>query len=71
MEEELPQYLPPPDNAELVFGCIECDLETAGIKILNSNIDGTITTDKEVPEDIKENIVRLAGGYGFNIKFLT
>jgi len=68
MEEEFPQDFPLSENAEIVFNCIKCDLEKAGIKIINSNIDGTITTDKEVPEDIKRNIVKLPG---VKIKFLT
>jgi len=68
-EESIPDF-PQPNPYELVQVYIEGELKKAGIKLKQINIDGTVTTDKEVPEKIKSNIREYVENKGFTIKFL-
>ena len=73
MREESPQSFPRPEqnNAELVHIYIEGELKKAGITLQQFNIDGTVTTDMEVPEKIKSNICQYSAYKGITINFLT
>ena len=69
-EESIPEF-PQPNPYELVHVYIEGELKKAGITLQQINIDGTVTTDIEVPERIKSNICQYAACKGITIKFLT
>lgn len=76
MNEESPQSFPLPSPVLLIGTIVMADLIKAGIKVQQYGGDGlkknfTVTTDKEVPEEIKSSIREYAENYGFTIKFLT
>lgn len=68
MTESIPDF-PQPNPYKLVQVYIEGELKKAGIKLKQINIDGTVTTDKEVPEEIKSNICQYAAYKDITIKF--
>lgn len=75
MNEE-PIQFPLPNPVELIEVTITSDLRKAGIKVQQYGGDGrkkniTVTTDKEVPEEIKSSNRKYAENYGFTIEFLT
>ena len=55
---------------ERVFNHITLELKKEGI-ITRNNIDGTIITDKEVPEKMILSLCEYAKNKGFTIKFST
>ena len=68
--------IPIPNPIELIGITILTVLMKAGIPVrqyggdsLKSNF--TVTTDKEVPEEIKSSISEYAKAYGFTIEFKT
>ncbi len=74
MNEE-PIQFPLPNPVDLISTYIESELTKAGITvqrigtgITDKNI--TVTTDKEVPEEIKSSIRKYAEYKGFIIEFL-
>jgi aerobic-type carbon monoxide dehydrogenase small subunit (CoxS/CutS family) len=72
MREESSQGFPRQNNAELVHVYIESGLKKAGINLQQYNIiDGTVTTDKKIPEEIMSNICRYAAYKNITIKFIT
>ncbi len=73
MREESPQSFPRPEqnNAELVHVYVKSELEKAGIALQQISKDGSITTNKQVPEEIKSKILQFAAPKGITIKFLT
>ena len=73
MREESPQSFPCPEqnNAELVHVYIESELKKVGIELQQININGTVTTDKNVPEEIMSSIRQYAASKGITIEFLT
>ncbi len=75
MNEESPQF-PLPNPILLIGIVIMSDLIKAGITVQQYGGDDlkknfTVTTDKEVPEEIKTSIRKYAEYYGFTIEFLT
>ncbi len=75
MNEE-PNQFPLPNPVELIQTNIESELTKAGITIqrIGAGItekNFTVTTDKEVPEEIKSSIRKYAENYDFIIEFLT
>jgi len=73
MREEFSQSFPQQNDAEqLVHVYIESELKKAGINLQQYNIiDGTVTTDKKIPEEIMSNIRRYAAYKNITIKFIT
>ena len=71
MTEESILDFPQPNPYELIQVYIEGELKKAGIKLIQINKDGTVTTDKEIPEKIKSNICQYAVDKDITIKFLT
>jgi len=70
IEESIPDF-PQPNPFELVKVYIEGELKKAGITLQQFNIDGNVTTDKKVPEEIMSSIRQYAASKGITIKFLT
>jgi hypothetical protein len=71
MIEEPVQSFPPPNELEIYYIYIKTELENAGIEVQRISIDDTITTDKEVPEEIKSRIYEYASDKGIIVKFTT
>jgi hypothetical protein len=73
MREECPQIFPDPQQNKIdqLFAYIKWKLEKAGINPREIAIDGSVTTDKKVPQEIMANIRQNAASYGLTIKFLT
>ena len=71
MREEPVQSFPLPNEYELAYIYIKTELEKVGIDVQRISIDDTITTDKEVPEEIKSRIREYAADKGITIKFKT
>jgi len=76
MNEESPQSIPLPDPVQLIGIIIMTDLIKAGVTVQQYGREipdnkFTVTTDKEVPEEIKKSIRKYAENYGFSIEFLT
>jgi hypothetical protein len=74
-EESIPDF-PQPNPYELVGLYIRSELEKAGTTLQMINIDFlkktcTLTTDIDVPENIKSNICRYPACKGITIEFLT
>lgn len=69
MREESSQSFPQLNNAESVHAYIKSKLKKAGITLQQINIDGTVTTDKSVPEEIRSDISQYAACKGITIKF--
>jgi hypothetical protein len=69
MIEEPVQSFPLPNVYQLVHIYIKSELEDAGIEFQRFSADDTITTDKEVPEDVKSRIREYATDKGIIIKF--
>jgi hypothetical protein len=69
MIEEPVQSFPPPNELSTHYTYIKTELENAGIEVQQIGIDDTITTDKEVPEDIKSSIREYAADKGISVKF--
>ena len=75
MNEESPQFAQP-RAVDLIGIIIMTDLIKAGITVQQYGIEipnknFSVTTDKEVPEEIKSSIRKYAENYDFTIKFLT
>lgn len=75
MNEE-PIQFPLPNPVDLIRTNIESELTKAGIALQQIGADitdknFTVTTDKEVPEEIKSSIRKYAEYKGFTIEFLT
>ena len=75
MNEESTQF-PLPNPILLIGIVIMTDLIKAGITVQQYGADGlkknfTVTTDKEVQEEIKSSIREYAKNYDFTIEFLT
>ncbi len=75
MNEESPQSFSLPNPVELIVIIIMTDLIKAGITIQQSGTEitnkiFTVTTDEEVPEEIKSSHREYAQSYGFTIKYL-
>lgn len=71
MIEESIHNFPKENIHELVQAHIESELKKVGIELQLINIDGTVITNKEVPEEIMSNIREYAEFKGINIEFLT
>lgn len=76
MREESPHSFPRPEqnNAELVHGYIESELKKEGISLQRINILNktfTVTTDMDVPEEVKSNICQYSAYKGITVKFQT
>lgn len=71
MREEPDQGIPLPNEHELTYIYIKTELEKEGIEVQRISVDDTITTDKEVPEEIKSRIHEYAADKGIIIKFIT
>jgi len=71
MREEPVQSFPLPNEHELAYIYIKTELEIAGIEVQRISIDDTITTDKEVPEEIKSRIYEHAADKAITVKFIT
>jgi len=71
MREESTHNIPQENVHELVHVYIASELEKARIEIRQINIDGTLTTDKTVPEETMSSIREYAASKGITIKFLT
>ena len=71
MREEYPESFPQQNDFELVHVYVESELKKVGIELQQINIDGTVTTDKEVPEEIVSSIRQYAANKGITIEFLT
>jgi len=71
MIEEPVQSFPLLNEHELAYIYFKTELEIAGIEVQRISIDDTITTDKEVPEEIKSRIHEYAADKGITVKFIT
>ena len=71
MREEPVQSFPLPNEHELVHTYIKTELENEGIELQQINIDGIVTTNKKVPEEIMSRICQYAANKGITVKFLT
>jgi hypothetical protein len=71
MTEEPVQSFPLPNVYELVHIYIKSELENAGIELQRISIDGSVTTNKEVPEETKSRLREYAADKGIIVKFLT
>jgi len=69
MNEEPVQSFPLPNVYELVHIYIKSELENVGIELQRIGADDTITTDKEVPEDVKSRIREYAADKGITVTF--
>ena len=68
MEEPIKEF-PLPNEYDTYYIYIKTEIEKAGIEVQRISIDDTITTDKEVPEEIKSKIKDYANDKGIAIKF--
>ncbi len=68
---QLPRANDKPKEIERVFNHITFELKKEGIDVIRNNIDGTIITDKEVPEKMILRLFEYAKNKGIPIKFLT
>ena len=71
MIEEPVQSFPLQNVYELVHIYIKSELENAGIELQRISANDTITTDEEVPEEIKSRIHEYATDKGITVKFKT
>ena len=71
MREEIPQSFPQSNDTELVQEYVRSELEKKGIALQQFNIDGTVTTDKNVPDEIMSDLSQYASNKGFTIKFCS
>jgi hypothetical protein len=76
MIEEPIQSFPLPNQLELAHVYIKTELESAGIEVQRISIDHpapidcvVITTDREVPEEIKSRIREYAADKGITVRF--
>ncbi len=69
MIEKPAQSFLPPNEYDTYYIYIKTEIEKAGIEVQRISIDDTITTDKEVPEEIKSKIKDYADDKGIAIKF--
>ena len=71
MAEESISDFPQPNTYELVGVYIKTQLEKVGIILKRIDIDGTVITDKKIPEEIMLSIYKYAASKGITIKFPT
>ena len=71
MREESAQSFPRQNYRELVGVYIESELKKEGIELQEISINGTVTTNKKVPEEIMSSIRQYGASKGITIKFLT
>jgi hypothetical protein len=71
MIEDQVESFPPPNEHEGDYIYIKTEIENAGIEVQRISIDGTITTNKEVPEETKSRIREYAADKGINLTFVT
>lgn len=71
MREEPDQGILLPTEHELAWIYIKAELESAGIEVQRISVDDTITTNKEVPEEIMSRIREYAADKGITLKFVT
>lgn len=74
MDEEpiqLPQANDKLKEIDIVLSYITLELKKEGIDVIRNNIDGTIITDKEVPENLILTLCEYAKNKDFPIKFST
>ena len=71
MSEERARSFPPPNEREGDYVYIKTEIENAEIEVQRISIDDTITTDKEVPEEIKSRLREYAADKGINLTFVT
>ena len=69
MNEENHSTFPLPNKSELFWIYAKTEIEETGIVVHGETIDDTITTDREVPEDIKKRIREHAVDKGIEVKF--
>lgn len=69
MREEPDQGIPLPNEHELAYIYIKSELENEGIEVQRIGIDDTITTNKQVPEEIKLRIREYAADKGITVAF--
>ena len=69
MKEDSQQNFPQQNNSELVHVYVKTELEKAGIALQQINIDGSVTTNEQVPEEIKSKIQQFAARKDIVIKF--
>jgi len=69
MREEPVQSFPLPNECELAYIFIKTELENAGIEVQRTSVDDTITTNKEVPEELKSRVCECAADKGITLKF--
>lgn len=67
-EEQFTSYSLP-NEYELFYNYIKTVIEKEGIEVHRFSIDDTVTTNKEVPEEIKSRIREYAAYKGIPIKF--
>ena len=68
--EEPPKSFAQPNNNELVHTYTESELRKVGINLQQIDVDGTIITDRKVPEEIMSRIRAYANYKGITVKFL-
>jgi hypothetical protein len=78
MSEEQVKSFPLSNEYELIHIDIKTELEREGIELQRFGIDGpetidriVVTTDKEVPEEVKSRLREITADKGINVKFLT
>lgn len=71
MREEPVRIFSLPNEHELAYIYIKTEIENAGIEVQRISIDDTVTTDKEVPEEVKSRIHEFAADKGITVKFKT
>lgn len=69
MREEPDEGIALPNGDELAWIYIESEIEIAGIQVQQISADDTITTDREVPEEIMSRICEYAADKGITIRF--
>ncbi len=71
MREEQVKTFPLPNEHELAYIYIKTEIENVGIEVQRISIDDTVTTDKEIPEEVKSRIHEFAADKGIAVKFKT
>ena len=71
MVEESINSFPSPIDPIRDWDYIKTEIEKHGIEVHRISADDTITTDKEVPEEIKSLIHEYATDKGITVKFKT
>jgi len=69
MREEQVKTFPLPNEHELAYIYIKTEIENAGIEVQRISVDDTVTTDEEVPEEVKSRIREYAADKGITVKF--